>query len=92
MAASPYIMDMIRRLGSEVMLCEVGMDRDKAVTAKLFLRDLLTQTSTINNKKCLGVFCREPEAFNGWKGYGSGAFDNSGKPTTALEAFGHFQP
>lgn len=36
---------------------------------------------------CEGVFYWEPECYNGWKQYAKGAFDNSGKPTKALDAF-----
>ena len=80
------INDMISRYGCEVMICEVGMSWDQAATAKLFLTDLITRTKAINNEKCLGVFYWEPEAYN-WNGYTLGAFDNSGKPTVALDAF-----
>ena len=79
--------DMISRYGCEVMICEVGMPWDEAITARMFLADLITRTKAIGNKKCLGVFYWEPEAYNGWKGYTLGAFDNSGKPTEALKAF-----
>jgi arabinogalactan endo-1,4-beta-galactosidase len=79
------INDMISRYGKEVMICEVGMPWDDAVNAKLWLTDLLTRTKAID--KCLGVFYWEPEAHNGWKGYTLGAFDNSGKPTAALDAY-----
>jgi arabinogalactan endo-1,4-beta-galactosidase len=81
------INDMIGRYGCEVMICEVGMSWDEAITAKLFLTDLITRTKTLGNKKCLGVFYWEPEAYNAWKGYSLGAFDASGKPTKALDAF-----
>jgi arabinogalactan endo-1,4-beta-galactosidase len=81
------IKDMISRYGKEVALCEVGMSWDKADAAKLFLTDLITQAKAISNEKCLGVFYWEPEAYNGWNGYTLGAFDNSGKPTVALDAF-----
>ena len=40
-----------------------------------------------NIKQCLGVFYWEPEAYNGWKSYSLGAFDKSGKPTAAMNAF-----
>ena len=79
--------DMISRYGCEVMLCEVGMPWDQATTAKSFLTDLITRTKAISNEKCLGIFYWEPEAYNNWKGYTLGAFDNSGKPTAALDAF-----
>jgi arabinogalactan endo-1,4-beta-galactosidase len=81
------VKDMISRYGSEVMICEVGMPWNEAVTAKSFLSDLITRTKAIPNEKCLGVFYWEPEAYNDWKGYDLGAFDNSGKPTVALDAF-----
>jgi arabinogalactan endo-1,4-beta-galactosidase len=32
-------------------------------------------------------FYWEPEAYNNWRGYSLGAFNNSGKPTNALDAF-----
>jgi arabinogalactan endo-1,4-beta-galactosidase len=79
--------DMISRYGTEVMLCEVGMAWDNAATAKLFLTDLITRTKAISNETCLGIFYWEPEAYNSWKGYSLGAFDNSGKPTEAFDAF-----
>ena len=81
------INDMINRYGKEVMICETGMPWDEAVASKLFLTDLITRTRAVANHKCLGVFYWEPEAYNGWKGYTLGAFDNSGKPTSALDAF-----
>lgn len=34
----------------------------------------------------LGVFYWEPEAYN-WQNYSSGAFDNTGKPIIAMDAF-----
>ena len=79
--------DMISRYSCEVMVCEVGMSWDQAATAKLFLTDLVTRTKAISNQKCLGVFYWEPEAYNNWNGYTLGAFDNSGKPNEALDAF-----
>ncbi|MFN8205927.1 MAG: glycosyl hydrolase 53 family protein [Bacteroidales bacterium] len=79
--------DMISRYGCEVMICEVGMPYDKALTAKLWLTDLISRTKALDKDQCLGVFYWEPEAYNGWKGYKLGAFDNSGKPTVALDAF-----
>jgi arabinogalactan endo-1,4-beta-galactosidase len=81
------IKDMISRYGKEVMICETGMPWDEEVVAKSFLTDLITRTRAIADNKCLGVFYWEPEAYNGWKGYTLGAFDNSGRPTIALDAF-----
>jgi arabinogalactan endo-1,4-beta-galactosidase len=79
--------DMISRYGKEVMICEVGMPWDEAETAKSFLTGLITQAKDITNDQCLGVFYWEPQSYNNWKGYTLGAFDNTGKPTVALDAF-----
>jgi arabinogalactan endo-1,4-beta-galactosidase len=81
------INDMITRYGKEVMICEVGMPWDAAETSYLFLNDLITRAKAIPNNKCLGVFYWEPQGYNNWKGYTLGAFDNTGKPTKALDAF-----
>lgn len=79
--------DMFTRYGSPVMIVEVGMPANEAVTCKAFLTDLLAKVSTVNAKQGLGVFYWEPEAYGGWQGYGLGAFDPSGRPTVALDAF-----
>jgi arabinogalactan endo-1,4-beta-galactosidase len=81
------VQDMIQRYGKEVMISEVGMPWNEADTARLFLTDLITRARVVANDKCLGVFYWEPQAYNGWKGYTLGAFDQSGKPTQALDAF-----
>lgn len=79
--------DMVTRYGKEVMIVEVGMPWDNPAECKSFLTDIITKAKSVNNKQCLGVFYWEPECYNNWKGYTLGAFDNSGKPTMALEAF-----
>jgi arabinogalactan endo-1,4-beta-galactosidase len=71
----------------EIMICEVGMPWDSALECNAFLKDLLQQTQGIKTNKVLGIFYWEPEAYNNWKGYTLGAFDNNGKPTIALGAF-----
>jgi arabinogalactan endo-1,4-beta-galactosidase len=79
--------DMVSRYGSEVMICEVGMPMSEAAAANLFIADLLTKTASVTGNKGLGVFYWEPQAYNSWQGYKLGAFDDSGKPTVALNAF-----
>lgn len=78
--------DMFARYGSPVMVVEVGMTASEAVTCKAFLTDLLAKVSTVSGNQGLGVFYWEPEAYN-WQSYGLGAFDSSGRPTVALDAF-----
>jgi len=79
--------DMISRYGKEVMICEVGMSWDSPTSAYNFLTDIINKTISIPNGKGLGVFYWEPECMASWNNYTLGAFDDSGKPTAALNAF-----
>jgi arabinogalactan endo-1,4-beta-galactosidase len=79
--------DMVSRYGTAVMICEVGMSWDSPDVCKSFLTDLIAKTKSIPSNKGLGVFYWEPESYMPWQGYTLGAFDNTGKPTSALDAF-----
>jgi arabinogalactan endo-1,4-beta-galactosidase len=81
------ISDMIVRYNKPVMICEVGMPANYPTVCKAFLTDLIQRARGINNKMCQGVLYWEPQCYNNWQGYGLGAFDASGKPTLALDAF-----
>ena len=79
--------DMIARYKKPVMICEVGMSWTDSIACKSFLTDIISKTKAVANGNGLGVFYWEPESYNNWQGYSLGAFDNSGKPTQALDAF-----
>ncbi len=79
--------DMISRYNKEVMIVEVGMSWDSINECGSFLTDIIQKVRSIPGEKGLGVLYWEPESYNNWKAYTLGAFDNSGKPTTALNAF-----
>jgi arabinogalactan endo-1,4-beta-galactosidase len=79
--------DMVSRYNKDVMVVEVGMSWDQASACNAFLTDLIAKVKSIPNERGLGVLYWEPEACNNWQGYTLGAFDNSGKPTVALNAF-----
>lgn len=79
--------DMVSRYGKEVMVVEVGMSWDQPAASKAFLEDIIDKVKAVPNNKGLGVLYWEPQAYNNWQGYTLGAFDNSGKPTSALDAF-----
>jgi arabinogalactan endo-1,4-beta-galactosidase len=79
--------DMIARYGKPIMISEVGMPWDEAAACKLFLQDIIAKTKALPNNKGLGVFYWEPQCFNNWQQYNKGAFDNSGRPTIAMDAF-----
>lgn len=79
--------DMVTRYGKEVMVVECGMPWDQPLDARQFLADLIHKVQSVEKGRGIGVFYWEPEAYGNWKGYTLGAFDNSGKPTVALDAF-----
>lgn len=79
--------DMVTRYGKEIMIVEVGMSWDEPVASKAFLTDLIEKVKSVQDGKGKGVLYWEPQSYNNWKGYSLGAFDNSGKPTIAMEAF-----
>lgn len=79
--------DMVARYNKDVMVVEVGMPWDQATDCNSFLSDLITKTKSVTGGRGLGVLYWEPESYNNWQGYTLGAFDNSGKPTAAMNAF-----
>ena len=79
--------DMVTRYNKEVIVVEVGMSWDQPGEENAFLSDLIAKTKLVTGNKGLGVLYWEPESYNNWQGYTLGAFDNSGKPTVALNAF-----
>ncbi|MET0634789.1 MAG: glycosyl hydrolase 53 family protein [Chitinophagaceae bacterium] len=79
--------DMISRYNKEIMICEVGMSWDQAAASKAFITDIITKVKSLPGNKGLGVLYWEPESYGNWQGYTLGAFDNSGKPTIALDPF-----
>ncbi|MBI5371184.1 MAG: glycosyl hydrolase 53 family protein [Sphingobacteriales bacterium] len=81
------INDLISRYGREVMITEVGMSWDQPAACQAFLTDLISKMKAVPGNKVLGVFYWEPQCSVNWNGYPKGAFDNSGRPTIALNAF-----
>lgn len=79
--------DMVSRYNKDVMVVEVGMPWDQANDCNSFLTDLITKTKSVSGGRGLGVLYWEPQSYSNWKGYTLGAFDNSGKPTIAMNAF-----
>jgi len=82
------INDMVSRYSTPCMVVEAGMQATVPETSRAFLADIITKVNGVSGGNGLGVFYWEPEAYN-WQGYGLGAFDNNGKPTVALDAFGN---
>jgi arabinogalactan endo-1,4-beta-galactosidase len=79
--------DMVSRYNKQVMICEIGMSENDSLSCKDFILDLSQKSRSIADNKCLGIFYWEPECYGNWNGYTLGAFNNSGQPTVALDAF-----
>ena len=79
--------DMVARYGTSVMICEVGMPENEAGTCEEFITDLIHKVRAVNGGKGLGVLYWEPESYAPFLGYGLDAFDDTGKPTVAMDAF-----
>jgi arabinogalactan endo-1,4-beta-galactosidase len=79
--------DLVNRYQKEVMVVEVGMPWDSPVECRQFLTDLIGKVRSIPGNKGTGVLYWEPQSYAQWQGYTLGAFDNSGRPTVALNAF-----
>jgi len=78
------IRTLISTYDKDVVVCEIGMSWD-AASASDFVSTLLSGCRNID--RCTGLFYWEPECYGSWNGYTKGAFDASGRPTAALDAF-----
>jgi arabinogalactan endo-1,4-beta-galactosidase len=79
--------DMVARYGTPVMICEVGMPENEAATCNSFITDLIHKVRAVNGGNGLGVLYWEPESYAPFLAYGLDAFDDTGKPTVAMDAF-----
>ena len=78
------IKTLSEKYGCDVIISEIGMVWNSENAAP-FLKKMVDGCKQIST--CEGVFYWEPECSNNWNGYDKGAFDNTGKPTAALDAF-----
>ena len=78
---------IVERYGKDVMLCEVGMKWDYISQCYNFLKMVFELGYEIPGDHYLGALYWEPECFPAWNGYDLGAFNNSHRPTSALDAF-----
>ena len=78
---------LYQKYEKECMICEVGMNWTEGAACNTFLTGLIASAKSEMNGHCHGVFYWEPEGYHAWSGYSKSAFDNSGRPTSALYAF-----
>ncbi len=86
------MVDMVSRYGKQVVISEVGMPMADADSSYACLKQLQKDVAALPNGAGLGVFYWEPAAYASWQGYKLGAFDDTGKPTRALDAFRETAP
>ena len=79
---------LVARYSTPCMVVEVGVQASDPSDSRAFLTDIITKVNSVADGNGVGVFYWEPEAYN-WQNYGLGAFDKTGKPTEALDAFGN---
>jgi len=84
--------DMVSRYGKQVVISEVGMHWRAADSTYALLKKLIPDVQNLSNSSGIGVFYWEPEAYEYWGGYQKSAFDSTGKPTHALDAFKEAAP
>lgn len=77
--------DLMTRYGKPIVIAEVGMPADDAIGCRDMLRDVMLKNDSLGANG-IGTFYWEPQAYN-WKNYNLVAFDRTGKPTVALDAF-----
>ena len=78
------IQALVNRYNKEVMICEIGTNWN-ATYAQAVMDKMYAGCKQID--MCLGIFYWEPQAYGGWNNYQKGAFDDSGRPTHALDCF-----
>ncbi|QES89104.1 glycoside hydrolase family 53 protein [Rhizosphaericola mali] len=86
-ACDSNLLDMSSRYNKEVMLCEVGMGASDSTNSRSFVSKMIDYVDNIPNKKGIGVFYWEPEAYGNWQNYLMGSFNEAGMPTIAMKAF-----
>ena len=79
--------DLVSRHGTDVMVVEVGMSRGPGQRLSVFLADLIAKTRTVSGKPRTWRAVLGTAVVRQLEWYTLGAFDNSGRPTTALERF-----
>ncbi len=78
------IRSLISTYKKDVIICEIGCNWN-ADYGEQFITKVMDGCKTISG--CLGVFYWEPQCYGGWNSYAKGAFDDSGMPTSIMNAF-----
>lgn len=79
--------DMITKYNKEIMVSEIGLATTAETEGKQFVEKVIQNLQSLPNKKGLGVFWWEPEAYN-WNGYGKVAWNtNTQQATLAMKGF-----
>lgn len=79
--------DMIERYGKEIMIVEIGEESNKSEECYNMLKDVIKRVKRLPANNGLGVMYWEPEGAESWSKYKLSCWENSGKPTKAIEAF-----
>lgn len=78
------MMDIKSRYNKDVMMVEVGFNRNFTDISHQFLTYMIEKTKQAEG---LGVLYWEPIVHKGWKAYSKGAWDEDGSPSVIMDAF-----
>jgi arabinogalactan endo-1,4-beta-galactosidase len=84
--------DMISRYNKEIMVSEIGVSVTATQEARQFVEQVIKNLQSLPNKKGLGIFWWEPQAYN-WEGYDKVAWTGNwgSTPYQATEAMTGFK-
>lgn len=84
--------DMISRYNKEIMVSEIGVSVSAPQEGRQFVEQVIKNLQSLSNKKGLGIFWWEPEAYN-WQGYDKVAWTGNwgNTPYQATDAMSGFK-
>ncbi|WP_081671008.1 glycosyl hydrolase 53 family protein [Sporocytophaga myxococcoides] len=84
--------DMISKYNKEIMVSEIGVSVSAPQEGRQFVEQVIKNLQSLSNKKGLGIFWWEPEAYN-WQGYDKVAWTGNwgNSPYQATDAMSGFK-
>ena len=78
---------LYRKYDKECMICELGMKYNAGTECNTLISSIMGAAKNDLGGHLHGIFYWEPEGYESWSHYDKAAFDNNGRPTSALFAF-----
>lgn len=81
------INNLYKAYEKDCIICELGMKWTEGASCNTLISGLISSSGTDMGGHLHGIFYWEPEGYESWSHYSKAAFDNNGRPTSALFAF-----